>query len=737
MKPTKLVTQWGNVEIALKTEQLLFVKGDTDNAVFYGQGYGTACLRLWQLDLSRRVASGRLSEIMGEEALKTDIFQRRLGLLELAKRAENSDKIAEKGQWQATQYQHIQAYIAGINHAIKDMKIRPIECLLLHYQPEVFTITDSYLLGQLKYFINSAWQYELFHTRLANQVTASQHKQLLATFSQEGNQFPPLPLTDEGEFCPEAIDAFQDGLKGLQYLGLESPDIGSNVIAISGKRTKSGKPLLISDPHLGHVNPGFNLLCQLESKEGLSVMGSHFPGSPGIIVGRNAQAAWGMVGIMADNQDLYWGQIDLNKQQVKTAEGWVELTQRTHVIALTSGKHHTFTTYDFPQGQLMAEKEGYGLFLRWPSLDSPSGDITFYQLAKCRDWYTFRDALRNVKNSPMMVGYADIHGDIGLQSMGYIPKRHIDIGSLVLNLANPQHQWQGYVSFDDLPSEYNPENGYAIYANQYSESLFNGKPALSNRWHPPTRAQRIEALITQTNKHTVKTCCEIQDDKKDIFAQYALAFLLPFVPEDKILSSWNANTQHIAESLLFDFWIQSITEKLLSNVLDKHLCTHYIDFWPTHRWAVINILKNHLDDWQLNENDRAMLIHEAYTQALILSQKTRPPYVEFRHTIKKPLWLNRILTGRYRYQGGNRETIHATRQNADFLTQSQTAGNHVINVKPYTFGPGFKLISELSLKGECHYLINTPAKGTPFRWALNRTLKYWQAGTRQSTILSR
>lgn len=62
----------------------------------------------------------------------------------------------------------------------------------------------------------------------------------------------------------------------------------------------------------------------------------------------------------------------------------------------------------------------------------------------------------------MMVGYADIHGDIGLQTMGYIPKRHQQIGSLVLNLTEPQHQWLGYVPFDELPCEHNPERGYTL-----------------------------------------------------------------------------------------------------------------------------------------------------------------------------------------------------------------------------------------------------------------------------------
>ncbi|AMG65588.1 penicillin acylase family protein [Providencia stuartii] len=736
MKTKHLSCQWGHVTLSLESAQLLSVKGNSDNAVFFGQGYGTAKLRLWQLDLSRRVASGRLSEIMGNGALRTDVFQRRLGLVELAERATNIDCAAPTHSWQAMQYQHIQAYTAGINQALSEMKVLPIECLLLHYRPEIFSISDSYLLGQLKYFINSAWQYELFHTRIANRLTPKQHQQLLATFSHEGHQIPPLPLNENGDWHQEVVKALKDGLKGLQYLGLASPDTGSNVIAISGSLTQSGKPLLATDPHMGHVNPNFNLLCRLESDEGLNVVGSHFPGSPGIIVGRNNHAAWGMVGIMADNQDLFWGKLDLENEQVETASGNLPLTKNIHEIKLKNGKSHSFTTYSFAQGRLVSEKNGYGMFLRWPALDDPSGDITFYQLAKCQDWPSFRDALKHVKNSPMMVGYADIHGDIGLQTMGYIPKRHQQIGSLVLSLTEPQHQWLGYVPFDELPCEHNPERGYTLYANQYSESLFTGKVALSNRWHPPSRSRRIEALIQHTDQHTTETLTAIQDDKTDYFAQQAKHFLLPFVPEDKMLSQWDGNTENIQASRLLDVWFQHLTDKLLGKVLKRGSRTLYTDFWPSCRWSILNILQHHIEDWQHEADALPNLIRECYATALVASQKMAHPQVEFQHSIKKPIWLNKLLTGRFPYQGGNRETVHATRQNADFLTQSQAGKNESIKTKPYTFGPGFKLISNLANRGECVYLINTPAKGSPFFWQLRKTLNDWQAGKRKTTRLA-
>lgn len=730
MKAVRLKSQWGDVAVALENNQLLNVQGDSDNAVFFGQGYGVGRLRLWQLDLSRRVASGTLAEILGDAALRTDIFQRRLGLVALARRAEAADAAAMPDTWQGRQYRHIQAYTDGINHALQTQRVRPVECWLLGYRIQPFSVTDAYLLAQLKYFINSAWQFELFHTRLTGKLTSAQHRQLFTTFSEEGGRIDPLPLDAQGQRLPMVKKALEDGLSGLRYLGMSSPDTGSNVIVIGGQRTESGKPLLAADPHMGHVNPGFNLLCSLVSDEGLNVTGSHFPGSPGIIVGRNQHAAWGMVGIMADNQDLFWGQIDLAAGKVATDKGWQALTQEKQRITRKSGQEHDFTARGFAGGRLLMEKDGYGLFLRWPALENPQGDITFYELGRCRDWQTFRQALSRVNNSPMMVGYADVHGDIGLQAMGMIPKRQCEMGSLVMDLTNPDHRWLGYVPFDELPSLHNPSQNYAVYANQYSDVLFNDRPALSNRWHSPGRALRAVELILSADRHTAQTLQEIQDDKVDYFARQTLPELLPYLMQASPLTTWNGDTRQIDNARLFEQWILQLMDKVLSKTLRRGARALYGDFWPGCRWNLMMILQHHLIDWGYDQESIAALVREAYEEALVSHARLTAPWVEYQHTIKRPPWLRNLLTGRYPYQGGNRETIHATRQNTDFLTQSHAGIDAPLVSKPYTFGPGFKLISDMSRPGNVHYMMNMPASGVPFFWRLKPTLKRWQQGQR-------
>lgn len=747
----KTKSPFGQVQIECKNE-LVSIVAESDLSAYWAQGYASARLRLWQMDLTRRVAGGELCEILGAGARRTDVFQRRLGLRELAsKEVLRAREVHDATGKEEIQSQQIRAYVEGVNAALAKMKCLPFECLLLRYRPEPFSVEDVYAVAQLKYFINSAWQYELFHTHLLKRLNAPQANQLLRTFSEGGHKLSPLSYISSDERSLFAEQALRDGLEGLRLLGLSSPDTGSNVFAVSGKRSANGAPLLASDPHMGHVNPNYCLLCHLKTDEGLNVIGANFPGAPGIVVGRNETSAWGMVGLMADNQDLSFAEISWEKEQAKINGQWVPLVKTEHCIKIKGQENAMLKTYAFEHGRLIQSGNDYGLFLRWPALDAPLGDIVMHKTAKCRNWNEFRASLTEVYNAPMMAGYADVHGDIGLQTVGLFPQRelaqgHEHLGSLVQKADMPASPWQGYVPFDELPTLHNPDEGYVIYANQYADTLFNGKAPISNRWHSPARALRIKELILQKNKLTVDDMLAIQDDKTDYFAKKELPFLLSFLDEETLLAGWDGNTTDTKKGMLFERWIYILAQQICKRKIRAKNFALYTDFWPGFRWCAIDILRNHLIDWLSNEDKKlfeldsqkfmAKLVQDAYRQAR--SENNVPADIEFQHSIKQPEWLRWLLTGRAPYIGGNRETVHATRQNVDFLTASQNNDKNKGKArpqKPFTFGPAFKMVSELSECPQLRYMINTPASGRPFFFSLRGNLRRWQNGERFQKLL--
>jgi len=719
---TVLKSGYGTARIDLSHPHLAAIDGDTHLAVYHAQGYASARLRLWQLDLTRHLASGRLSEILGPAAQATDRFQRSLDLAALADRAaEDPDGISER--------RHLQAYIDGINQGLADTRLLPPEFLALRYRPEPFRLTDAYLVAHLKYFINSAWQFELYHTLVISALGARRAARLFSSIDEAGVWHPPLPSALTVEFADDLQELLASAKAGLERLGLESPDVGSNVFAVRGQRTSSGFPLLANDPHMGLVNPGFNMFFHLRSSEGLDVFGSNFPGAPGIVVGRNKDIAWGMTGVMMDNQDLFWGEVDLPGRRVKTCAGWQELTHRESEIVVRDAPGQRHEAYGFSGGRMLMERNGIGLFLRWPALDRGLGSVSLHALNRARNWEEFRAALQRLQNAPGVAAYADRQNNIGTQIYGLLPARAAGretAGSLVLPLDDARWAWRGYVPFDDLPRQFNPEGDAVMYANQYSPEFASG-PYLSNRWHPPSRARRIRTLLDASPRLAAGAFAAIQDDRVDVFAATWLPRLWAVLDNaDRIgspLEGWQGDTRQTIPALLFERWIERLCLQMLSAALPLPMAIRYLDLWPAHRWNLLAILFEPDADWPETAPPEH-LISEAYRT--VRNEDSAVPIVDYRHTLRRHPLLRRCFSAAHPYEGGGRETVSALRRNCDFLTAGQGGGGGTA----YSFGTSFKMVFDLAPGADNLFLSNMPNSGNPLGIFLKRHLRRWREGKR-------
>ena len=714
-----LSTPYGWARIDEPDPTLLEIAAATEAGALYAQGYAVGQARLWQLELTRRVVDGTLAAWFGPPAVPTDRFQRDLDLRALAVRERKRDA-------GTTQARHIAAYVDGVNRALAETRALPFELTLLGCRPRPFTADDVYAIAQLKYFINSAWQFELLHTLCAGHLGAARAAQLFATVADDGTLRDPLPRTDAGAWTDEVAAVVAAGLAGLAHLGLDSPDLGSNAIAIAGAHTASGAPMLAADPHMGHVNPGYNLLCRLTTDDGLAVIGSHFPGAPGIVVGRNRDCAWGMVGLMADNQDLAWGTIDRDATAVEVAGAWQPLTATASTIEVRGAAPVPHVARGGAVGRMLRRRGDHALFLRWPALDAPLGGVCLSELARCHDWPSFQAGLARMTNAPMLTVYADRHGHVGWHAVGLIPRRARPLGSLVRALDDPDHRWDGYLRFDELPGRLEP-GGVVAYANQYARAWFDAAPHLSNRWHPPTRAWRIAELLARTSRHDAASLCAVQDDRVDRFIEHHRAFLVALLPPGARLATWDGDTRDVDAALLFERWLAAMVTDLTRRALPPALADRYADAWPGHRWNLLAILRDHAAAWGLD--DVPGFARRAYLRALAADDR---PAIEFRHSLRRHPLGRLLLSPRWRYDGGSRETLHVARRNTDFLTASQAGRSDAAH---YHFGPAFKLVHDLSPAATTHYAIPTPTRGTPLGLTLRRTLARWRRGHRGVTRL--
>jgi penicillin G amidase len=709
---TALASPWGRVRVRRDSPQLVGIDAENQRAAAFGQGWAAGRLRSWQLELQRRVASGTLAELLGEAGLPHDRFQRHLGLVELAEREARRDQGSEQAEL-------VRAYAEGVQQGARPS----LELLLLGHRPRPFEVLDVYLVAELKYFINSAWRFQLLHTLIAGALPPDRHAELFALPVLEGGTRPALPRAADGRFTAEVAAALAAGLEGLGHLGLSSPDIGSNAFAVSGAHTATGFPLLASDPHMGLVSPGFNLLMRVETGDGLRLFGSHFPGVPGIVVGRNQHLAWGMVGLMADNQDLLWGELDEQATRVAVAGQWVPLEIEQSMIQVRGGAAEPHVARRFAGGRLLHTAGNHGLFLRWPALDHPLGSIALAELARARDWASFRAALSLMHNAPMVAVYADRAGAIGLQAVGLIPQRAASPAGLVQSLDRPQSAWRGYLAFDALPSRRDPEDGILIVANQYEAGLFDLGPPLAVRWHPPTRAQRIRALLAARQRHDAASFAAIQDDRVDDFAGRAALRLTTLLGNDAGFAGWDGDTRDTRRAILFERWIDELAGAVLGARLPARLAAAWPDQWPAYRWNLLAILEQSAAAWGID--DRRALLARTLERA---AAPAPAPRVAYRHTLRRHPLGRLLFAAGHDYDGGSRETVHALRRNTDFLTGRQADGRDA--TRPYSFGPAFKVVMDLSPAGEIHYAANTPSSGVALGVALAPALRRWRRGLR-------
>jgi hypothetical protein len=303
---------------------------------------------------------------------------------------------------------------------------------------------------------------------------------------------------------------------------------------------------------------------------------------------------------------------------------------------------------------------------------------------------------------------------------------------VVLSLDDPSHRWSGYLGLDELPGRLDPPGDWMAYANQLSTELFRDGRAISNRWHPPTRARRIAELLGRRPRHDPASLAGIQDDRVDLFARGNLPFLLARLGRPTALDGWSGDTRETERALLFERWMIALADELLATTLPPELAGRYVDLWPAHRWNVVEILRRSSRAWGIDDVDA--LVRRAFERALAAAPER--PAVEFRHTLRRHPLARALFSVRHAFDGGSRETVHVARRNTDFLTASQ--GEARSGARPaaaFAFGPALKIVFDLSPDGAIHYLANMPASGNPLALHLAPTLRRWREGRRYVTRL--
>lgn len=599
------------VEVLRDHEGVPHIFAESDLDAVAALGFVHAQDRLWQMEMNRRIASGRLSELVGAPGLETDRFLRTIGIRRAAE--------AIFANLDAETRVQLAAYARGVNAYLttRSSPLPPEFWLLRAPAPEPWTPIDS--IGwslMMALDLGGNFNAEITRMRLAQRgLTMEQIGQFLPPYP--GESWPALPdytalyrsLGGQTQRAAALIRAFDFGIEGL----------GSNNWVVSGARSETGKPLLANDPHLGLSAPALWYFARLTSPAG-TVIGATLPGVPSVVLGRNDRIAWGFTNTGPDVQDVFIEKIDpADSTRYQTPDGWARFETVREVIQVRGApdevlnvrisRHGPIISDGASGGATQAVPQGHALALQWTALSPDNLTVqAFARLNAARNWEQFREAARHYAVPQQNMVYADVDGNIGFIAAGRVPVRRPDNDLKGLFPApgwDARYDWAGFIPFEELPQEFNPARGYRITANERITP--EGYPHhITFEWSTPQRADRIAELLAAAPRHGMASFRAIQADHRSNAMREALPLLLAAHPKGEAerarqvsetvrqvvaaLASFDGTmATDRAEPLVVAAWMRELTRLVYADELGPRL---FATLWDQRHSFMMSVLKD-------------------------------------------------------------------------------------------------------------------------------------------------
>ena len=567
------------VEVVRDAHGIPRIFAKTPHDAWFALGYVHAMDRLWQMDVARRLAQGRLAERFGIRALSTDRLMR---ALDMDGHAERSLAVLSPKARAV-----LDAYAEGVNARIKenadeDHGRGAPEFYVFGGDIDDWTPADSLsiLKGMAFQISRGALAKEVKRGRFVLGLEPRQVHDLFPDYPGQG--VSALPIVKADAIHPDVVT--EDTLFALGNLTDEYEAGASNAWAVDGRHTASRAPLLASDPHLPLTAPGIWHPVQI-SGPGIELIGASLPGLPAIVIGRNDRIAWGITAAEIDDLDVFIEQVNPDDpDRYRTPDGWRAFGTRTETIDVRSAAPVEMTLKRTRHGPVLpitvaglaaVTPRDHVPALSWSALSDD--DTSFEALLTLNGSGTVAEALRAADDyvAPalnLVVADADT---VGMGVAGRVPLRRLTSriqGRLPSPGWNDDHDWVGWIEPSSLPRTINPATGAVANANnRVGNAQFPRH--LSFDWDAPYRLNRIIKQLGARQTHSVESFRALQMDSVSEMAR-AIA---PLIGEDlwengnapdahplreKALSrlrDWNGEmSERGPEGLIFTAWLDAL-----------------------------------------------------------------------------------------------------------------------------------------------------------------------------------
>ena len=555
-------------------------------------GYVHAQDRLWQMELLRRIAPGRLSEMFGSKLLKTDRFFAGLGI------DENSEKAIANLDKNSEAYQLAMAYLDGINQYMEEGKT-PIEFQILGLKKDKFTLRDVYnIFGYMSFSFAMAQKTDPLLTDIRNKLGS----EYLKDFRLDGS----LGKTQIKNFDGKTIE-YAKISKSVASLLDNSPVpafIGSNSWVIAPQKTKNGKVLFANDPHIAFSQPCTWYEAHIVVPD-YEMYGYYLAGTPFPLLAHNRNYAFGLTMFENDDLDLFQEEDNpKNKNQYKTANGFQNYTIRKETIKIKDSSDVVLEVRETQHGPIMNDlldgiKGTKAVAMSWIYTQQKNQILeAVYSLSHSKNLDDFRKGVSLIAAPGLNIMYGDTKGNIAWNTSGKLYKLDKSINpNFILNGTNGIDDKKEFLDFSKNPHAINPSWNYIYSANNQPEAvdgyLYPGY------YLPQDRAKRISNLLQPKNNWTKEDVGKMLNDNTSLI------------------------TPSIALNLIASLDLKSLSnnEKQAISILKKWKGSNELtDVAPTiyQKW-IYQYLKNTFED-ELGETDFEMLLSTHIIKQIIEPQ---------------------------------------------------------------------------------------------------------------------
>ncbi len=583
------------LEIAYDEAGVPTVRGESETALAFGQGYAHARDRRFQMELFRKTASGRLAELVGRAVLASDRQFRPFGFVAIADFAVAHMETRPRRLYEA--------YAAGVRAYDRAHPPAP-EFLVLGGAPEPWRARDCVLVAQLMFE-------DLSYSAASDEqerecMDATLPSSLVAFLTPWTTPFdaplddppgatgprpvlPALPVPD-----PAEVDLRRRAARGpgpsprregpgtvfAARVRLDAADRGSNNWAVAATRSATGGAIAAGDPHLGLRVPVIWHRQRLEGA-GFGITGVTLPGLPGVVFGSNGNVAWSGTNLEGDFVDLVRCRVaDPETLAYHGPRGPERFGVRREVLRVRGTEPETLIVRTTRFGPIIARSARGGLLAaQWTALDPTTHQTALYDLPGARSVRDLFDRLRDYRGPALNIVAADRAGHLGWRVAGRVPRRE------GFDPARPREAdaaaggWSGYVGSDSIPEILDPPSGYLWSANQ--RTLTPGRwSALGRAPAMPWRARRLATVLPSRDRWTVEDCADLQNDLDDAFLEQTAGALeraltpaalradTTLAAVRRTLDGWTrrADTTSVAHALL-RFVRTELTEALITPLI--------------------------------------------------------------------------------------------------------------------------------------------------------------------------